>query len=156
MKVISRLRQRCYCAFCKTARRIYGKKHVDVTNVVMALVFALVTTFAFFGEPDARGLGLFCLFVVGAELFVYLRWRLNIVCNLCGFDPVLYKKSPDMASERVREFFKEQMDNPEFLLSRSPLLQLHKRIRDNEMKTIEYELLLRRTKSSSLAANKSV
>ena len=156
MKIISRPRGRCYCAYCKTQRSIYTKKHVDLTNVVLALAFAWVTVLTLFSEPDARVMGIFCVYAFMAEMFIYFRWRMNIVCSLCGFDPVLYKKSPERAAERVKEFFEEQVENPRFWLTQSPLLEVQKRIRQHEKKALEKEHLLRRTKSTSLAPNKSV
>jgi hypothetical protein len=152
----SRLRDVRFCAFCKAKRRVYNKKHVNLTNVVGAAALTLAVTYAYFGEPDPRGFMVFCIFITGAEVFVYLRWRMAIVCSMCGFDPILYKRSPQKASLRVGEFFKEQVDNPEFWLSRSPLLKLQKRIRLQEKKALETQIIMNRAKSSSLAPTKSL
>jgi hypothetical protein len=152
----SRLRDQRYCAFCKAKHRVYLRKHVSLTNVVLAAVFTLLVTYAIFAEPDPQGLMIFCVFVIGAEIFVYLRWRMSIVCSMCGFDPILYKRSPAKASAKVAAFFKEQVDNPEFWLSRSPLLNLQKRIRAQEKKNLEHQIISNRIKSSSLAPPKSL
>ena len=90
------------------------------------------------------GLLIFCMFIAGAEVFVYMRWRMKLICHLCGFDPVLYKKSPELAAKRVNEFFKEQIKNPSFMLSQSPLLALQKRIHEAEMKALEREYILKK------------
>jgi len=151
----SRLRSVRFCAFCKAKRQVYNKKHVNLTNVVCAAAFTLAFTYAYFAEPDPRGLMVFCVFIIFSEIFVYMRWRNGVVCSMCGFDPILYKKSPQKASLRVSEFFKEQVENPEFWLSRSPLLKLQKRIRLQEKKALEHQIIANRTKSSSLAHPKS-
>jgi hypothetical protein len=139
MKLISRLRDHRYCAFCRSRRRVYLKKHVDSTNVLGAVFLAAAVTYAFYGEPDPRGLLIFCLVILLSEIFVYVRWRSFVICRLCGFDPVLYKKSPALASLKVREFFMEQTRNPSFLLSRSPLVALHRRRIEQESLKRKYD-----------------
>jgi hypothetical protein len=156
MWLISRLRDYRYCAFCKTPRRVYVKKHVDLTNVVCAVLISTTLAFGLWGEPDPRGLGIFCVFIAGAEIFVFMRWRMAIICKMCGFDPALYKKSKEDANLKVQEFFKEQIENPQFWLTKSPLLTVQKQIRANEKKAIEREIISRRAKSSSLAPPKSM
>lgn len=142
MKIISRLKDQRFCAFCRSPRRVYTKKHVDLTNVVAAIALTGTLTQAYYGQPDPRGLLIFCLVMGIAETFVYLRWRSFVVCKLCGFDPVLYKKSPLLASQRVREFYAEQAKNPSFLLSKSPLVGLHRRQVELERQQRKYEGVL--------------
>lgn len=126
MGMISRLRGRCFCAYCKAERKVYTKKHVSLTNVLAASFLAMAITFTQWGAPDPRGLMIFCVFILIAETFVYTRWRASMTCNLCGFDPLIYKRSPEQAALRVRRFFEEQQKNPRFQLSRSPLLEIQK------------------------------
>lgn len=163
MRIFSRLHTRCFCAFCKTDRRIYSKKHVNLTNVVAAILLSGAITQAYWGELDPRGLVLFCLTLVGSEIFIYLRWRNSLICNLCGFDPVIYKRSPEEASERVRAFYKQSLEDPNFLLSRSPLVERQRqgRVRErqnNEMTMLEARILAksRATDLSKLTPPKSL
>lgn len=132
MKLISRLRDHRYCAFCRSKRRLYVKKHVDLTNVVALVAVCLAGTQAVWDGPDPRGLVLFCVLAAGAEMFIYLRWRGSVVCRMCGFDPILYKQSPERAAQKVNRFFREQSENPAFWLSSSPLLDLHRRLTADE------------------------
>ena len=127
MKIISRLRGRKFCAYCRSPRQLYVKKHVDVTNVVALTLLSAAVTYGIWGEPDPRGGFIFCSLMVGAEIFVYLRWRAAIVCTMCGFDPLVYKKSPATAAKMVNQFYQERRSDPRFLLSRSPLLEVHRR-----------------------------
>jgi hypothetical protein len=108
------------------------KKHIDMTNVVGMLLFALALTYFAWGKPDPRGLVLFCVFTTLSETFVHLRWRMSVACSLCGFDPVIYKRSPAQASAKVKEFFETNRNDPEFWLTRSPLVELQKKIRVQE------------------------
>lgn len=141
MTLISRLRDHRYCAFCKSQRRVYLKKHIDLTNVLGSILLSGAIAHAYYGQPDPRGLVIFCILIGFGELFVFLRWRVAVVCRLCGFDPVLYKRSPEQASNRVREFFTKQMNNPEFQLSKSPLVKLHRQMRENERARMMRELM---------------
>ncbi|MGZ3723791.1 MAG: hypothetical protein ACXVA9_12700 [Bdellovibrionales bacterium] len=132
------------------------KKHIGLTNVLCAIAFSVASTYAAFAEPDPRGLMIFCIFIIGAEIFVYMRWRMSIICSMCGFDPIVYKRSPSKASARVSEFFKDQVENPEFWLSKSPLLKHQKMIKAQEKKALETQIILNRAKSSSLAPTKTL
>jgi hypothetical protein len=73
---------------------------------------------------------------------------------MCGFDPIVYKKSPAAAAKLVNAFFREQSENPRFWLSNSPLLELHRQLREQERKRREFEALtksLYRSSASSTA-----
>ena len=153
---ISRLRDHRYCAFCKVLRKVYVKKHIDVTNVLLAAAFATTVTFVYEGQLDPLALMLFVVAIGCAELFVNMRWRMNLVCNLCGFDPVLYKRSTVKAALRVKEFFREQVENPEFWLTKSPLLDVQKHIRLHEKKALEHQMMTNRVKAASLASDKTL
>lgn len=134
MKLISRLRDQRFCAFCKSPRKLYVKKHVDLTNVVGVILVTIAVTEALYGGADPRGVFLFAVMILSGEIFIYLRWRNSVVCRMCGFDPVIYKRSPERASRLVNEFFRAQADNPAFWLSKSPLLDLHRRLREDDRK----------------------
>jgi len=116
---------------------VYLKKHVDLTNVVAAMLLSAAVTLAYWGQVDPRGIMMFCLVMALSEFFVYLRWRVAVVCKMCGFDPVVYKRSPEQAALLVRKFFEEQSVNPRFHLSKSPLLELHRKQRARERKMME-------------------
>lgn len=147
MKLFSRLKDHGYCAFCRSPRKVYSKKHIDLTNVVAAALFAGTVTMALWGQLDPQGLMLFIALVGGGEMMVYLRWRTSIVCRMCGFDPVVYKRSPAEASRKVRDFFERQIENPRFHLSRSPLLELQRKRRAMERKRHEMQSHLVRSRA---------
>jgi hypothetical protein len=71
-------------------------------------------------EFDPRALLIFIFFLAVAETFVQIRWRLNIVCRECGFDPVLYLRDSDKAADKVREQLARRKQDPTALL-RTPL-----------------------------------
>lgn len=152
MKLISRLRGRCFCAFCKAERKVYVKKHVDLTNVVGAILLSTIVGQAYWGAPDPRALVLFCMTILLSEVFVYLRWRQSVICSLCGFDPVVYKRSPERAAKLVRDFYRERQENPDFYLTRSPLLERKRRELARERKLAEYKALETKKRGSETAS----
>jgi hypothetical protein len=107
----------------------------------------MAITFAQWGAPDPRGIMLFAMFIGIAEVFVYSRWRSSLVCKLCGFDPIVYKRNPEEAARLVRKFFEEQQQDPRFHLSRSPLLEIQKRITEKERKANQYRELEKMVKA---------
>jgi hypothetical protein len=134
MGLISRLKGRCFCAFCKAERKVYLKKHVDLTNVLAASFLAMAITFSQWGQPDPRGAVIFAVFIAIAEVFVYSRWRASMVCKLCGFDPLVYKRSPEQAASKVRQFYDEKQQDPRFQMSRSPLVAHHRALKNQDRK----------------------
>ena len=117
----------CYCAFCKSKRRIYPKKHASVGNFLMVMGFVICASTGLWTWWDPRSIAIFSVAMVSTEIFIYLRWRFSLVCTLCGFDPVLYRKSPELAREKVRLFYDTKTQDPKFLLSKSPLVDLYRK-----------------------------
>lgn len=113
-------RQDCYCAFCKTPRMIYTKRRIGIINIFAAAVAATVAMYAIWQEFDPKVLLVFVVFLALAEAFVQIRWRLNIVCKECGFDPVLYMKDQSKAAVLVKERLEKRKQDPASLF-KSPL-----------------------------------
>lgn len=113
----SRQESNCYCAFCKSPRRIFKKKRIGLLNLLLSLISGNALGFLIFGEFDPRAL-LFCvLFLALAEGFIQTRWRLSVICSQCGFDPVLYVKSAPAAAEKVRLHLEKRKTDPRYLLA---------------------------------------
>jgi hypothetical protein len=102
---------------------------VDAAGMIL---FSALAGTVIWGSFDPRSLVLFVLCIGMGEIFVYLRWRQRMVCRHCGFDPVLYNISPNRARDKVKIFYEARMQRPEFLLSQSPLLELRKRLLEQE------------------------
>ena len=110
-----------------------------MTNVLASLVTAAGFSLLLYGEPDPRALMYFSVFVITAEMFVYLRWRAALTCRMCGFDPLVYQRSPATANRQVRDFFDRMGEDPQLMLSKSPLVDLHRRQREGLRKKREIE-----------------
>jgi len=113
-------RKECLCAFCKTPRVVHTKKGIGFLNIVASALGSLIFMAALFQGFDPRVLFIFVVFLAVSEIFVRLRWRLNIVCPECGFDPALYIKEPDRAAKKVKAHLEKRAEDPKSLL-KSPL-----------------------------------
>ncbi|MGE3758086.1 MAG: hypothetical protein AB7H97_10030 [Pseudobdellovibrionaceae bacterium] len=113
----SRQEANCYCAFCKSPRRIFTKKKIGILNVILSLVSGLALGYLIFMEFDPRALLFSVMFLALAEGFIQLRWRLSVICSQCGFDFVLYVKTPSVAAEKVRLHLENRKNDPRYLLA---------------------------------------
>lgn len=111
-------RHNCYCAFCKSPRRIYRKKNISLANLIGSALASVVVMFALWQQYDPRVLIVFVVCAAISEVFVKLRWRLSVVCRQCGFDPVLYLRHPEAAAEKVKTQLDRRKQDPKYLLSR--------------------------------------
>jgi hypothetical protein len=102
----------CYCAFCRSPRLVYKKRHVSVVDVIYALVATLLMSLMIWQDLDPRASVVFALFIGLSEVFIMLRWRLSITCPHCGFDPVLYKRSPERAANQVNVHMLARRQSP--------------------------------------------
>lgn len=94
--------EKVYCAFCKLERGVCRKKHVSWTNVVLAALCSLLIMYVVWGGAEPKAVIVFAIALMFAEVFVHLRWRMTMPCPHCHFDPVLYKRDPEMASKHVK------------------------------------------------------
>lgn len=113
---------RCYCAFCKSERSVYRKKHLSLVDASLALVASFALMFVVWQDFDPRVFVLVGASLCITELFISFRWRLSIACRRCGFDPVLYKKSPEQAATRVKAHMERSKEDPLSLFNPPPQL----------------------------------
>lgn len=109
-------RKSCYCAFCKNPRKVYRSKYLSLFAVVGLVGLSFLMTYIIWQSVDARGLFLLATLLMIGEVFHQVRWRQSMICSNCGFDPVLYLKSPELAGEKIKEFMNIRADRPEYLL----------------------------------------
>ena len=129
----------CYCAFCRSPRAIYRKRHVGIVDLLLALASSWLLSMILWQDLDPRAVVVFVLGLGLAEMFVIFRWRLSIACSRCGFDPVLYKKSPEKAAEKVRRYIDERRNDPLGAFSLPPKLPKMRRkaIADSAMPFVD-------------------
>ncbi|WP_413944504.1 hypothetical protein [Bdellovibrio sp. HCB-162] len=111
-------RHNCFCAFCKSPRRIYRKKNISLMNIVGSALASIVVMFAIWQQYDPRVMIAFVVCLALSEVFVKIRWRLSVVCRSCGFDPVLYLKHPEQAAQKVKAQLDMRKQDPKYLLAK--------------------------------------
>ena len=109
-------RQNCFCAFCKTPKKVYKRKRLSLVEVVALSMLSLLITSVVWEHLDPRGLVILILMVSMCEFFIRLRWRYSTICNNCGFDPVIYVKDAAQAAATVQKFLDQRKGNPDYLL----------------------------------------
>ncbi len=108
----------CYCAFCKSPRRIYRKKNIGVINIIASALASYVFMMILWQTFDPRVMIVFVVCLALAEAFIKLRWRLSLACAQCGFDPVLYLKDQQKALAQVQEKIEVRRNDPKYLLAK--------------------------------------
>ena len=87
-----------YCAFCSLPYRSYTQKHVGWKEVGLASGFSMMLMWAMWGRVHILGFALWLSILAWSEALLHMRWRASIKCTHCGFDPMLYKNSPERAA----------------------------------------------------------
>lgn len=108
----------CYCAFCRSPRRIVRRRHLGFSHLLASVPVAGLIMWLMWAEPDPRVLVVYVVLLALVETFMQLRWRLLIVCRDCGFDPILYLRSPNAAADKVKAHLERRREDPRALLSR--------------------------------------
>jgi hypothetical protein len=113
-----------YCSFCSLPRRVYSKNHISILEIAVFSVISMIATYTVWQEFHWSGVAIVAVLATFTELAYRLRWRQMIKCSSCGFDPFIYKKSPDEAARLVKEFIAKRQEDPAYLLSaRRPVLK---------------------------------
>src|SRR5690606_12545471 len=112
----------CYCAFCRSERRISLQKHVGMYEIGLSVLGAILLSFLFFQSVDPRILVFAGVILSLFEFFVQIKYRLAMSCPHCGFDPLLYIKSKEKACAQVQKHLEQRKSDPRVLLSSRPAL----------------------------------
>lgn len=101
-----------FCAFCRSPKVYFKRKRLGILNVFGAFVGAMALNYLFRHQIDPIVFVIFVsnLFVI--ELAIKIRWRMSLICHECGFDPVIYKRNPELACQMVKEKMDERKADP--------------------------------------------
>lgn len=113
-----RSRSQILCAFCGSARRVNRKRSMGFFDIALAMLSSFLLMAILFRDLDARVFILFVFCLAAGEIFVQVRWRVSLMCPHCGFDPVLYNRSPQVAAEKVKLHLEKRRNDPNVLLAR--------------------------------------
>lgn len=116
----------CFCAFCKSSRRVYTRRGIGLFNIFASLLGTVGVSYIIFQSWDPRAIFVFIGFMVVSELFLRLRWRIAMTCRHCGFDPVLYMKDVNLAVQKVQRRLEARRIDPGSMLAAPLNLPLRK------------------------------
>jgi len=106
-----------YCAFCRSRKIFYSKKSLGVFDIIILSGLAITIMYLALQSFDPRVVIFFVLALISAETMIHFRWRLSLVCQQCGFDPILYKRAPEKAALKVKARLDLRKENEEALFS---------------------------------------
>jgi hypothetical protein len=142
--MIFQQRRECFCAFCKTPRKVYKSKYLSVISIVGLIGLSLVLAEVIWQTLDPRGLVILTIMLLIGELFSQAKWRKSMICQNCGFDLVTFKKNPELAGMKIKEFMATRAERPEFLLKRWPQIPKqtisHQSIKESKQKGTKLSL----------------
>lgn len=116
--------KQCYCAFCRSERRISLQKHIGLYEIGLSALGAVLLSFLFYQSLQPQALVFLGVSLSLLEFFVQFKYRLAIACPHCGFDPLLYIKSREKACEQVKQHLERRKNDPYVLLSPRAKLDL--------------------------------
>ena len=70
---------------------------------------------------DPRGLFIVAAALLFGEIFTQVKWRSAMVCQNCGFDPVLYIRDHELAGLKIKAFLEKRPNSAAHLL-RPPIV----------------------------------
>jgi hypothetical protein len=113
-----------YCAFCRSPRKINMQRHVQLFEITLSLVGSLLLMLLFFQSFNSKVFVIFGILLSIFEFFVQIKYRLQMACSRCGFDPLLYLKSKEKACEMVKIHLEGRKNDPAVYMSAKPALDL--------------------------------
>ncbi len=102
----------CFCALCRTPRKLRYTRSIQSRHYLQILVLALVATAGF--SPWFAWKGIFSLPIIWIIFDSSYKslYRKDLKCPYCGFDPAWYKKDVKFTRQKVEEFLKANPDSP--------------------------------------------
>ncbi|OYZ11248.1 MAG: hypothetical protein B7Y39_19705 [Bdellovibrio sp. 28-41-41] len=92
-----------FCAFCRSPKTYFKRRRLGILNILAALASAMAFNYLFRHqiEPIVGVIFVGNLFLI--ETAIQIRWRMSLICHECGFDPVIYKRNPELACIDIRK-----------------------------------------------------
>lgn len=122
--------QNGFCAFCRSPKSFFKRKRLGILNILGSVVVALALNYLFTRQIDPIVFVIIVVNLFAVELILQVRWRMSLICHECGFDPIIYKRNPEVACQMVKN-------------------KMEKR-KENTIKTIFYPLILPKRKETKM------
>lgn len=110
----------CFCALCRTPRKLYYSKNLSLFNYFQILFLGFFLTWVLFPYFGVKGIGFLPLIWILFESIHKSLYRKELICPTCGFDPKMYRKNVKFAREKVQDFLQKNPDSPLLLQSKIP------------------------------------
>lgn len=128
------------------------RRHIGLGGIFAGASASVILMFGLWRGFDPRVSMVFAITLAIGEAFAQLRWRMGVVCKVCGFDPILYLKNPALVVERVKTRLADRRRDPASMLSRPLNLPTITADRVDELKALEE----RRQKTTGKMLSKSI
>jgi hypothetical protein len=102
----------CFCALCRTPRKLKYNRHLSKMNYVQILFISFVLILLTYRWVGEKGILYLPIVWVIFEMTHKLLYRKDIKCPYCGFDPTWYKRDVKLARVKVQEFLENNPDSP--------------------------------------------
>jgi hypothetical protein len=102
----------CFCALCRSPRKLRYSRHLSNMHYGQILVLTLVFTYLTFPWLSWKGAMSLPVIWMMFESIHKSLYRKDLKCPFCGFDPKWYKKDVKLARQKVEEFLKQNPDSP--------------------------------------------
>ena len=106
------VRQDCFCALCRTPRKLRYSRRLQLRQVGQILVLTLGLTAVLAPWLDWKGAMSLPIVWVVFEMVRQSLYRKELTCPSCGFDPTWYKKDVKIARQKVEDFLKQNPESP--------------------------------------------
>jgi hypothetical protein len=100
----------CFCALCRTPRKLRYSRNLTKLHYGQIVIITLVFSALVFPLISWKGLISFPVIWAIFESFHKSLYRKDLQCPYCGFDPKWYKKDVKLARQKVEEFLKQNPD----------------------------------------------
>jgi hypothetical protein len=103
---------RAYCPLCSKGFHFKLPKRLTSKHMLQVGLTSFIAMWLLWPFLGIKGLVIFIPFWIVFEVAFRLQKRQQVVCPHCAFDPVLYKRSPVLARQKVELFWAQKMDVP--------------------------------------------
>ena len=104
--------QNGFCAFCRSPKVFFKRKRLGVLNILAAVAISLAINYIFSHQVEPVVFVIFIATLFVNELILQVRWRMSLICHECGFDPVIYKRNPELACQMVKTRIEKRKEDP--------------------------------------------
>lgn len=115
--------EKAFCIFCSLPLRVFRKKHISLIELVGFGLVGAIFTYLIWNQFHIAGVVLFVCLSIATELMYRLRWRASLRCKGCGFDPVVYRKDPELAASFVKQTLDTRKNDPRYMLKPQPKIK---------------------------------